>query len=263
MSERPANLSPEQLQLVLKRAVELDGRSNTTLSPSGATSEEELQRLAEEVGLEPATVRRALAELKVGTLEPQRHRAGPWGRLLDAGYGRSEVELQRPLDGTARAATQRLHDELARRLLRVKRHAGDTTVWEPDTTPQARLMRLADFSRKYDLALADELEVIAVDAGAGGEAGRAADTALVRLSARLPERRRSALVGSTLGAAAAAGFVAFVGWVIEDFSVLDAALTTTTAVGVLGWARGRYRRAVERAKLSMEQLLDALGGRAP
>src|SRR5690242_3953476 len=89
-----------EAQLVLRRAAELERRA-----PAGGdegVSASEIEELAREVGLAPAAVEQALAELRAGTLAPARPPRG-----LERVLGPQTIVIERTVPGSV--------DEVARR----------------------------------------------------------------------------------------------------------------------------------------------------
>jgi hypothetical protein len=113
-------LTPEQVQLVLRRASELD-----QVGATEGVSTAEVASLAAEVGLSPATVQQALAEMRSGVLAAPR----PVG-ALERVLGRRQLVIERVVPGRAVAVQRRIERFLRQQLLQIKRHFGERVVWQ-------------------------------------------------------------------------------------------------------------------------------------
>src|SRR6478672_9535589 len=105
-------LTPEKVQLVLRRAAELDQRErgDEALSPAEVTA------LAAEVGLSPAAVQQALAEVRLGAAAEPR----PPG-ALERVLGDRTIVVERALRGNAGEVQRRVERALRGQMLRKQR----------------------------------------------------------------------------------------------------------------------------------------------
>src|SRR2546430_9509687 len=85
------HLTREQVELVLRRAAELE---RGHVAGEALVSAEELTRIADEVGLAPDAIRRALHEVRTGTLVPP---ASP--TVLDRVLGPAQWIIERAVPG--------------------------------------------------------------------------------------------------------------------------------------------------------------------
>ncbi len=239
------------LERVLARAAELQALA----APEGqeVIPEAQLLEIAREVGLDPAHVRTALAEERA---RPVALRAEA-GWLLEA-LGEVRLGAQRTVPGAPEAVVAALSATLTRQeTMVVMRRTDAHHSWEPRDDFSAGVQRLLS-SHRYALAGVDVL----VAAATGVDGTRT----LVRLEAttnRLRRQGRATLVGSW---AAIGGMAAVVAAVLVLLPLPEAARTVSLAGlaafallgGALVWGgvRRGYRRAVARAQLRLEQLLD-------
>ena len=245
----PAVLDRAAFERVLARAAELQAQSG---EPAEGLSEQQILDLGAEVGLSPQHLRQALAEERTRVGEPS-SRSGVLGAVL----GASTVSSTRTVAGSVAPLLAQIDDWMQREeCLRVKRHFPDRILWEPGASFFDALRRgLNVGGRGYPLSRAQEVSatVVPVDAG----------RSLVRLDADLGSHRSSvAGQGATLVTlgAASSGAAVLLG------VLLPVAVVPAIAGGVIGYyqARGRHARALARAQLALEQVLDRLErGEAP
>jgi hypothetical protein len=239
----PAPLDRGALERVLARAAELQAESG---EPAEALSEQQILELGTEVGLAAHHLRQALAEerTRVGGPAPT---SGVLSRLLGAAI----VSTTRTVRGSAASTLAQVDDWMQREeCLRVKRHFPDRIVWEArhgffDTVRRG----LNVGGRGYVLSRAHEVSatVVPVDG----------ERVLVRLDADFGSHRSAvAGQGATLVGlgAVSSGAAVLLG------VVLPVAVVPAVAAGAIGYyqARRRHTRALTRAQLALEQVLDRL-----
>jgi hypothetical protein len=144
------SLTRREFDAVIRRAAEL-ATSEPDLG-EGALTEGELFRIAGEVGLPDAHVRRALSDVRSG-VEP--------GGVLDRVFGPSTVRASRVVDGDPRALAAEIDEFLvASRLLQPVRRGIGILQYRPAIDWASQLARAASFSsRKYYVASARSVEV--------------------------------------------------------------------------------------------------------
>lgn len=242
--ERP-RLTRDDLEAVLRRAAELEA---TTGSEIPDLSEEDVLRLAAEVGLSEESVRRALAE---------HFAASAGGRLLTESRGPARicgpglVVAIRTVEGSADELRGRLESHFREKeSLRLVRRVSTGSLWEPDRGVVVSIVRSVDLQgRGYRLAKARSLEIRVVELGA--------DHSQVTLVANLGKQRAEWFWG--LGIGVGGGGAAMLG--AAAFAADLLALGLASAVwwgGALWLARGGYGRTVERIRITLEGLLDRL-----
>lgn len=229
------------LERVLARAAELQSASGEDAEPDTLT-EAQVVDLGREVGLSTATIKQALAEER-SRIAPIPADAGVLYRVL----GGTRLATQRVVSGTPAKALETLDRWMQRdELLRLVRQRSDALVWEP-TRGIVGTLRRAFGNRDYALFRADTISATAV---AVDEA-----SALVRLEADFT-RLRSSIVKQSVSGGVIGG--AFTGAAIVANVVLPLALVPVVAVTVASYLGSRrvHRHAMERALLTLEQLLD-------
>lgn len=146
--QRGTSLTRREFDAVIRRAAELA----STDSSEGELSEDELYRIAGDVGLSETHVRRALSEVRSGATG---------GGMLDRVFGPVFIRVVRDLPGSA----AELADELDRffigtQILQVIRRGPKMLQYRPALDWASQLARAASFSsRKYYVASAHSVEV--------------------------------------------------------------------------------------------------------
>ena len=250
--------------MVLRRAAELD--HDLALRPSEGLDAAALEEAAVEAGLSRTSVRRALAELRVGALEAAGGRPVRARRLLGPGT----LVVRRSVPASPEAAEARVREFLGSQLFRVCRDVGGRSRWAPREDLRASVQRSVDSHLQRRLVLGDVGEVqLAVAAepdgepGAGGEAGPGPARSMVHLQLDVRDARRShgawVASGALLGAAALAGSVA--AGAPEAVTLL--ALPAGAGAAVAGHRVGsrRYRQRMRALETAVQGLLDGLDRR--
>jgi DNA-binding Lrp family transcriptional regulator len=239
----PTALSPDKLRLVLRRAAELERRADER----GDAGELDVREIADEVGISPEAVKRALVEMDAGVLERT-----PSAGTLDRLIGPAEVVVERTIAGRPEALRPRIEAFLASQLLRPARRFGDRTVWRAEQHVWSRVRRALDFTGRFELPRQVGVESLVM---AEGE-----DKSLVRFTIRLdePRRRRAwgALAGTLAGVAVAAGGIAVAQPIAWD--VVFAASGAGIAGGTLFAMRRGQQDDVRVAQEGLERFLDGV-----
>src|SRR5690606_2084492 len=207
-----------------------------------------------EVGLEPDSVRRAIAEVRAESLAP-RPPAG--NRLFDALVGEGRVEVRRVVAGEPARIQQQVELLLRDRekLQPLRRRLG-RSVWEASTGTMARLERFLNFSgREYALAEIRQVDLAVAEIEPGWS--------LVTLAGDVGNKRDEVLGGLAGGvlvlAAVAAVLVGEDGsWAAGVAAGLGAALVAA-ALGI-PWARRSLEQRRQRIVLLLEGLVDRADG---
>jgi hypothetical protein len=226
---------------VLRRAIELQASGGVE---SDALDAQQLERLAQELGIEPAYVRRALAEERAG-LTAQSAPGGVGERLL----GPRRLVTGRPVHGTPGPVLEAATEWLQRQEgLRIRRRLASGLSWERDAGALARLRAGLGLSRGTGhLRQADQvvLRVEPLDD----------DESLVTVEADVDSERSktvAALAGTALAATAA-------GWIGADLMGPEGWAIALPSLLVPGAALlSRLRRRLERIRAGMERALDAV-----
>jgi hypothetical protein len=245
-------LHPDEVQRVLRRAAELEKRERpqAAVAAAGQMTRADVTQIADEVGLAPAAIQRALAELDAGLLAER----GPAG-FLDRAIGPADVVCTRSVAGPIQSVRAHIERFLRGQLMQVKRNLGDQgLVWEPAADLVSRVRRAFAIGTRVALPRDCELESSVV---ADPED---ASRVLVRLALHMaiPRQRRAWQ--------AASGVVAGLGVIALGVSAFHAvgpeavmaAAGSATALGSYAAARKNYRRDVARAESGLLRFLDAL-----
>ncbi len=234
-------LTREQIARVFCRAAELDrGQGEDDRLDTAA-----VEAAAIEAGLSPASVCQALAELRVGALEPV-----PPGRhsLL----GPSSLTVQRVVPGPRSCVGEAVRAWLSSQLFDQGRHFGDRELWVRREGMVAGVRRSLDVNHRLTLNGVRNLEVALAEPPAGD--GRV----LVRLRADVSDQRAAhawCVVGGGVAGVGAAGALFLI-----DPVALVASLPVGAGVGFGGHVAGRsyYRREVSKIETALAGLLDRL-----
>lgn len=246
------DLSEQDVALVLRRAAELDLTSDGEGPGTGldlATVEES----AVEAGLSRGSVQAALAELRLGVLQPAEAADRP-RRLL----GPALVTVRRTVPGPEAAVRAALRAALDRELFRVRRERGDQASWARRADLGASVRRKVDRSIKKRLSLS---EVSRVDVGVTAAPGSGGGRVLVVVQADVSRicRDRGALVttGSALGAVMAGGALVL-GVLVDPLLVMTAPAGAAAAAAGYGAGVRYYRKRVDDVEVALEAMLDDL-----
>ena len=245
----PQTLDRAALERVLARAAELQMRN---ADPGEALTEAQLLELGKEVGLTPEYLRQAIAE--------ERTRIAVPGAEGDARsfFGPSVATASRVVRGTQASVLAQIDDWMQREeCLQVRRRYTDRMTWEARRDLVGNIRRGFNLGgRGYVLSRAAEVgaTVVAIDE----------TKVLVRVDADLgPARQRSVGLAGTLagGSIVASGGVvalaAATGGSVLIAGIIAAVWAASGGAGFVATARSQ-RRAVQRAQLALEQVLDRL-----
>lgn len=241
-------LTQRDLEVVIRRAAELDAQTG------GATpelSEGDVLRIASEVGLSEASVRRALAEYDADASGGLLVDRGWVSRVCGPGLLTATRTVPRPAEEVRHELESHFQTNESLRLVRRIRSA---SMWEPDRGVVASLMRGLDLlGRGYQLAKkgqAVELQVVPL-----GE-----QSSQVSLTMDLANQRAGWFWGLGIaagGSAMAAASVFILGLPAgpPDFVALGTPLLLGLSITL---ARAGYRRAVGKVRLVLDGLLDRI-----
>ncbi len=239
---RPGRLDPETAKEVIRRAVELDAGP---LDDSAGIDRRALAAAADEIGISPASVRRALAE----------HDAGALVRPVDRSIlGPAHALAVRVVPLSPAKATGRIERFLKAQLLEVHDRRDDEVVWSRRQDLTARIRRKVDFGKRLRLSGVDAVAVSVADADDGHS--------LVRLEADLGHTRRGLLSGVAIAPTVAApilGGIAAI--VVHEPLLFVGGFPVGAALGSAGLYAGRRTLAHEREEAGrvLALFLDDLG----
>jgi hypothetical protein len=241
MAERSDDrLTDDEVARVLRRASELDLGAATSLATGEGLPVASVEAAAAEVGLSPAAVRQAVAELRTGALDEQE----------------SPIVCARVVPLPSDAALEAVGRFLTRQVMARARARGSEEVWRPREDWLAGMQRGLDWAKAIRLRAINEVVVRAVEVEGG---------TLVRLVAH-PSGAVASAPGIGLGVGTiVGGGLGALGAVIAPELAL-AAVPGGTAGGYGGWRVGRrvQRRQRWRVAEAIDGLLDELEqGRNP
>jgi len=247
---RGRSIEKRELQAVIRRAAEL---SFSESEGDERLSEDELVRIAAELGLAPHLARQALYELPELESEPS---------MFEGPFGAAVITGSRLIPGDAERALARLEDYLTtREYLQITRRGGSRTLFTPADDTISYLARgLLRPRHRFQLARARRVAVTSrhVDAG----------TTHVQIATDMADQRRGSIRGSIaagtivglgvggLGSLVVAGVgLPETATVAALILALGSGIAGSVAAAVkLGGARFRTRMAA--AKLELDGLLD-------
>lgn len=247
----PRAITRRDFEVVIRRAAELSADASDSSDES--LSEEEVVRIATELGLPARHVRQALFEL------PQ---ISPAATRADDYFGESVLTATRIVPGRAAEILRRIEDYLTtREYLQVVRQRTDHSFMMPADDAISNLARgLLRPSRRYHLARARRvvLSVRPLDD----------DNAHVQLALDMSEQRKVSLragwIGGTLGGlvlggagAVAVGFADLPSAVVVAGQVMAfAAGFAGTVTATLAATRAAFRSRLAAARFELDGLLD-------
>jgi hypothetical protein len=259
-------LTTEQMEAAVRRAVELQALDADAASDAGV-SEEELVRIGNELGISPAHMRRAMAEVTASGPPPTKSSE----RL----FGPARTSASRTVPGNAEEVQRHIEKYLLdSQYLAVLRRLPDRTVYEKSGGFQVEMERVMDATRSV-FGTGDRLPRIG--AGFDMRSVRTVEVAVqplepgfcyVTMTVDLGNQRIGYWVGiSTAAGVGTLGIAAVAAIAIAP----PAALVGLPILGASAWGtRASYNAVVERARVHLEALLDhlergesLLPGRAP
>ncbi|HET9986481.1 MAG TPA: hypothetical protein VFQ38_23085 [Longimicrobiales bacterium] len=250
-------ITRRQLELVIRRAVELAAPDTDA---DERIPEDEVLRIAAELGLQPRHVQQALYEI------PVRDPARAPG-FIQRAFGEPTLQAQRAVPGNPPALLRRLDEYLTtREYLQLRRRQGEKLLFAPADDAISGVARaLARPASRFHLARASRvlLTVRPLEPG----------YAHVRLDVDLGDQQRHAVrlgaatgFGLGVGLATAAGIAgAAIGALVGGPAAIVAGAILAGAVGLAGGFTGgvallanRFRRRAGEAAEELEGLLDRI-----
>lgn len=245
--DRSRSLTRREFDTVIRRAAEL--ATSDSEASEGALTEQELFRIAGEVGLDPTHVRRALSEVRAGQTERG---------VLDRFFGHPVVRTSRVVPGSTEELAARVDDFLvASQLLQPVRRTRTLLQYRPALDWASQLARAASLrSKKYYIASARSVEVRLEPV----ERGRSFVEFVVDPGTR-GDDIGGAVVGGLVGGGGAGALAA---WGLAALIPPVAAVTAGAALaaglfGSIGYAVGQsHKRKLVEVRAEVEGVLDVL-----
>ena len=241
-------LTAHEVERVLRRAIDLQHEGDP--EREAAYTVADVERLGAEIGVAPAAVRNALAQVEHEALAKPRAQPG----LIDRAFGPEWVVAARTVPGPTSAVHAATGAMLTDQLYQVYRNLGHTVVWVPGSGWLHGVRRALDFSQRYRLA-ADVLVVTITDSL------QQTGWSDVRMEAGLEHRRSSALRRAVAGPVLIGGGSALVAVGIGTASIAFAPLLLGGAVvGAATFlsSRRKYHRDAVQLQQALERFLDYL-----
>jgi hypothetical protein len=245
----PANLpvhsrsfTTPELEAVIRRALEL--QANTSARTEESLSEADVVRIGHELGLDVATVRRAMAEVHGA---PAQKESGVLVALAGSKIVRASRVVQRDAASVQSALDRHLREL---ELMIPDRRSGNRTRYERDASLAAKMSRITQRFSRSDKPL--NLERVDVAVSPLDER-----SALVELSVDLAAMRGGLVAGVLGSTTAASGVWALMVWAS---AIVDPLMLIGIPAIAGGWAgtRAIYRTIFSSTEDRLESLLDRL-----
>jgi hypothetical protein len=254
---RHLRLTSAEVALVLRRAAEIEAATDD-LAEVDRYDPGAVEAAAGEVGLSPAAVRQAVAELRVGSLADSAIGARRRGvrRAPSPGRVRRGEPAGKPSDvvvdqRVVRAKPAEILDDIGRalrpHLFAPGRRTEDWAVFRPRNDLGAKLQRRLDFGRAIRFDGVSCVTAIATPTDGG---------ALLRVEAELATTRASVVAGSAAAGGAVALLTGFGGALAHEPGLVIASVPMGTAIAAGGmrvrgqrWERQRAEHAEALATL--------------
>ena len=243
---QPKGLTRTEFDAVIRRAAELSGSEG---SGDTALTEDELFRIAGEVGLSDAHIRRALAEVRSGSDDLS---------VINRVFGGASVHAYRVVPGSPQEVSAKLADFLVgTQLLQSVRKGPGILQYRPSVDWASQIVRAASFhSRKYYVASAKSVE-IRLDEGAAGE---------TRIEIVVDPGTRGDSVGGAVfgGGLAGAGVGSLSGWALSAVTPIGLAIGLGVVAGAgvmagIAYLSGSaHKKKLEEVRTEVEGVLDTL-----
>jgi len=241
----PEQLSRKQVELILRRTAELEQKRDETALD--VLTPQDLERVADELGMSQEALQQALAESRAGVLVPAEERT-----FIDQVFGTRIVEARRFVPGDINALRTAVDQFLEEQGFQLKRNLGHAQVWEAGRDLWTRLRR-AFRSGTYRLPRDVEIETRVTEVPGGPHPILVA----LRVDA---SRARTARVGAAtasviVGAAGVAAGALLLPMPTEILAIAGGGLA---GVGGTWLSRSSFRDERERLTVALERFLDFL-----
>jgi hypothetical protein len=239
---RSPRLTSDEVALVLRRASELDAAAELA-SPVAGYDTVAVEEAAREVGLSPAAVRQAVAELRAGALPgdvPARR-----GRAISSRH----VCQQRLVATPAPAVLAAVDRFMRTQMLELRRRSGDRSLYRQRSDLVASVRRGLDFAGAIKFDGLRTIDVVVTPAD---------DRTLVRIEAELTSSRANAVAAGAAAGTAVTVTTGFLGAVLAEPALVLGALPAGAVIGGSGIrvAGGRWRKRRDDVAEVLASLLD-------
>jgi hypothetical protein len=245
----PEQLTRKQVELILRRTAELEQREENALD---VLTPQDLERVADELGMSQDALHQALAESRAGVLVPREERTA-----LDRFFGQRIIEARRFVPGNVASLRLAVDQFLQEQGFELKRNLGETQIWEASRDWWTRVRR-ALRPGAYRLPRDVEIEVRVTEVPGGPHPVLVA----LRVDAT---RSRTTHVGAAT-ATMIVGALVIVGGAL--MLPMPAELVAIGGGGLTGlggtWlSRSSFREERERLTVAVERFLDFLEHEPP
>ena len=253
-ARRSPRLTSDEVARVLRRAVEIEAADEAASGGPDGYDAAAVEEAAREVGVSPAAVRLAVAELRAGVLPAPvgaTRRGGRSGRAVARPAGSRIVAQQRLVEPDPAAALALIDRFLRTQMFEVRRRSGDRTVYRPRKDLVASLRRGLDFAGAIRLDGLQTVTTVVTPAD---------DRTLVRIEAELAASRAGALASGAAAGSAVTLATGLIGALLAEPGLVIAALPAGAVVGggSMRVASGRWQRRRDDVAEALAGLLDRL-----
>jgi hypothetical protein len=245
----PEQLTRKQVELILRRTAELEQREETALE---VLTPQDLERVADELGMSQAALHQALAESRAGVLVPEGERT-----MVDQVFGSRVIEARRFVPGNVTALRTAVDRFLEEQGFEIKRNLGHAQIWEASRDWWTR-MRRAFRSGAYRLPRDIEIQACVTEVPGGPH------PVLVALRVDAARARNARVGAAAASVVAGAAAVAGSAWMLPmPVEVLAIAGGSLVSLGGTWLSRSSYRNERERLSVALERFLDFLEHEPP
>jgi hypothetical protein len=249
---RPTRLTSEEVARVLHRAADIEATDHPVGRVEGYEAAAVVEAAAE-VGLSPAAVHQAVAELRAGALEPAPVAGTRNGRRLPAlGPGSRHVVHQRLVERSTADVVGVVDRFMRTQMFELRRRAGDRSLYRQRSDLMAHVRRRLDFAGAIKLDGLRTVDVVVTPADD--------ERTLVRIQADLVASRANALAGPAAAGGAVTVVTGVVGAALGEAGLVLASLPAGALVagGGMRVAGTRWQRRRDDVAEALASLLDRL-----
>ena len=234
----PGRLTNDEVARVLHRAADIEAADHPVSGAEGYEASAVVEA-AREVGLSPAAVQQAVAELRAGALEPAAVPGARNGRRLPAlGATSRQVVHQRLVQQPPQRVQSEVDRFMRTQMFELRRRSGDRSLYRARGDLMAHVRRRLDFAGAIKLDGLRTIDVVVTPADA--------ERTLVRIQADLVASRGNALAAPAAAGGAVTIVTGMIGAVLGEAGLVVAALPAGALVATSGMkvtgTRWQHRR---------------------
>jgi hypothetical protein len=240
----PEQLTRKQVELILRRTAELEQRDDDALDN---LTPQDLERVADELGMSQDALHQALAESRAGVLVPAGERT-----FVDQVFGGRFIEARRFVPGDAATLRRAVDRFLEEQGFELKRNLGHAQIWEAGRDFWTR-MRRAFRAGAYRLPRDVEIEVRITEVTGGPH------RVLVALRVDATRARTTRVGAATASVVASAAAIGGAAWMLPmPLELLAIGAGSVAGLGGMWASRSNFRNERERLSVALERFLDFL-----